>query len=352
MFEAVGNIHIHTPYSDGTSWHRDIAEDAIKAGLNFIIVTDHNLWVSGIEGYYESDQGRVLLLIGEEVHNPRRVPQASHFLAIGADKELAPFAHDTQSLIKETQDAGGSGFLAHPFDLTAPAFNVPSLSWQDWGVNGYQGLELWNFMSSFKGLLTTRTKAVRAALQPDKYMTGPSPQLLNKWDELLSQGCRLVAIGGSDAHGMSYTMWTITRQIYPYEFLFRTVNTHILTSSELTGDYEHDKNQVLKSISAGHCWVGYDLPGSTTGFRYNVQGQTAGIMGDEITLGMGATLQVRAPIICHIRLIHRGEVVADSPNDTNLTFMPSETGPYRAECLIHYKGQERGWIYSNPIYLV
>jgi hypothetical protein len=352
VFESVGNIHMHTPFSDGKKWHAEIAEDAIRAGLDFIIVTDHNLWISGIEGYYENREGRVMLLVGEELHNPRRDPQASHFLAIGADQELSNYTHDTQSLIKATSEAGGSGFLAHPFDRTAPAFAAPSLEWQDWGVNGYQGMELWNYMSSFKGLLTSRVKAVRAALEPDRYIIGPDPSALNKWDEFLANGNRMVVIGGSDAHGLTYTMWSITREIYPYEYLFRTVNTHIMTHRQLSGDFEQDKILVLQAISRGNCWVAYDLPALTTGFRFTGQSRSKGIMGEEILFRDGATLQVRTPEQCHIRMIHQGVVVADCVSDTNLTFIPNEPGPYRVECLIPHKGQERGWIYSNPIYLI
>ena len=351
MYEYTGNIHMHTPYSDGTKWHADIAQDAIRAGLDFIVVTDHNLWVSGVEGYYENDHGRVLLLVGEEVHNQRRNPQASHFLALGADKELAPFSHDTQRLIKETNRAGGCGFLAHPFDPAAPAFNVPSLGWQDWKVNGYNGIEIWNFMSNFKGLLTSRSKALRAAFNPEKYITSPSPGVLNKWDDLLSNGSRMVAIGGSDAHGLSYTMLKLTRVVFPYEFLFKTINTHILTRRELTGDAQHDKALVLEAIGRGNCWVGYDLPAHTSGFRFSGQSQTKGIMGDDVVFDGGATLQARTPERCRIKLIHNGEIVADCKRDPNLTHIPSEPGAYRVECLLGYKGQERGWIYSNPIYL-
>ena len=59
MFEVSGNAHMHTPYSDGIKWHKEIAADAIKAGLDFIIVTDHNVWVDEIEGYFENEQGKV-----------------------------------------------------------------------------------------------------------------------------------------------------------------------------------------------------------------------------------------------------------------------------------------------------
>ena len=62
-FHAVGNMHMHTLYSDGEKWHADIAEDAIAAGLDFIIVTDHNVLVQGVEGYYENENGRLLLAV-------------------------------------------------------------------------------------------------------------------------------------------------------------------------------------------------------------------------------------------------------------------------------------------------
>jgi predicted metal-dependent phosphoesterase TrpH len=51
LFEAVGNMHMHTYYSDGEAWHDEIAEAAIAAGLDFVIVTDHNVLVKGVEGY-------------------------------------------------------------------------------------------------------------------------------------------------------------------------------------------------------------------------------------------------------------------------------------------------------------
>lgn len=352
MFEVVGNVHMHTPYSDGTKWHKEIADDAIQAGLDFMIVTDHNIWVDGIEGYYANGHGRVLVLVGEELHNPRRQPQASHFLAIGAGTELSQYANDPQTLVDQTNANGGYGFIAHPFDPSAPAFNEDSLGWRDWDVEGFTGLEIWNYMSSFKGQLINRFRSLRAALNPEKYISGPENETLVKWDELLAKGRRVAAIGGTDAHGFRVSIGPFKRIIFPYEFLFRTINTHILLNEELVGDLDHDKKLVLDAIGRGNTWVGYDLPGSTEGFRFTGQGRGKGIMGDEIKLDVGATLQVRTPQKCEIRLIHNGHTVAEAQNDINLTFTPNVPGAYRVECCLTYRGQNRGWIYSNPIYLV
>ncbi|UCG23536.1 MAG: PHP domain-containing protein [Chloroflexota bacterium] len=351
MFEIAGNVHIHTPYSDGAKWHAEIAKDAIAAGLDFIVVTDHNIWVDGVEGYYEDDRGRVLLLVGEEVHNPRRVPQASHFLVFGADKELSLYGDDPQRLINETRDAGGWGFLAHPFDPAAPSLGEGTLGWLDWDVDGFSGLEIWNYMSNLKGLADGRLRALRLALNPQKYVVGPDRRTLDKWDELLSQGKHVAAIGGSDAHAFRLSMGPLTRTVFPYEFLFRTVNLHLLLPEELNGDLSHDKALIMAAIGTGNSWVAYDMAGSTKGFRFSGQSRSKGIMGDEVQLDTGATLQVVAPAKCRIRLLQNGKMVQECENDVSLTHLPSEPGAFRVECSTVYLGKERGWIYSNPIYL-
>jgi hypothetical protein len=364
MFEAAGNLHMHTPYSDGEKWHAEIAADAIEAGLDFVIVTDHNVWVDGIEGYYENENGRVLLLTGEEVHNVRRLPPASHFLVYGAQREMSCYAADPQRLIDETKTAGGHGFLAHPHEKDLPIFNESNLGWHDWDIDGFTGLEIWNYMSCFKNRLAdrlgalpvengllARLTAVRMALNPQKYIDGPEPETLALWDELLAQGKRIVAIGNSDAHGTPMRFGPLERIIYPYEFLFRAVNTHILTPVPLKGDAHHDKNLILDAIGRGRTWIGYDMPHPTHGFRFTGQGVNRGHVGDRVQLDAGATLQVRCPIKAHIRLIRHGQVVAETHNETHLTHIPVEPGAYRVECLTTYLEEERGWIYSNPIYL-
>jgi hypothetical protein len=364
VVELAGNMHMHTPYSDGVKWHAQIAEDAISAGLDFIIVTDHNVLVQDVEGYYENEKGRVLLLTGEEVHNVRRVPQASHFLVYGAERDMACFAANPQQLIDETNSAGGYGFIAHPHEKDLTLFDELNLGWHDWDVENYTGLEIWNYMSGIKNRvaeevdklrLQNRTlgmlRAARVALNKEKYVLGPEPETLALWDELLAQGKRIAAIGNSDAHGLTMSLGPIHEVIYPYEFLFRAVNTHILTDRPLNGNVENDKRLILHAMGEGHSWIGYDMAHSTAGFRFTGQGINKGQMGDRIQLDVGATLQVRSPIRANIRLIRNGESVAAVEQETNLTHIPVEPGAYRVECKIPYLGRERGWIFSNPIYL-
>lgn len=366
LFELAGNMHMHTPYSDGYGYHQEIAEAAIRAGLDFIIVTDHNIWIDEIEGYYETEQGKVLVLSGEEVHNTRRKPQANHFLAYGVEKELYRHAHDPQKLIDATREAGGYGFLAHPFELRLPIFREGiDIGWKDWDIEGYAGLEIWNYMSSFKcegarvlarlpikSELLGKLRSIPLVLYPERVVTAPEPAVLEKWDELLAQGKRIAAVGNSDAHATPMKFGPFERKMFPYEFLFRSVNTHVLINEPLSGNLVHDKALILNAIGNGHGWVGYDLPHPTKGFRFSGQGVNKGVVGDEIQLGAGATLQILAPTKAHIRLIRHGQVVAEVFNEQNLTHIPVDPGAYRVECLLEFEGKERGWIYSNPIYLV
>ena len=359
-----GNMHVHTRYSDGEKLHAEIAEDAIAAGLDFIIITDHNVYVSGVEGYYENEHGRVLLLTGEEVHNVRRQPQASHFLAYGAGRELATYAAAPQALIDETLSAGGYGFLAHPHEDDLTLINMPDLGWHDWDIEGFSGLEIWNYMSAFKNTVAQRLDALRwknklnsllvalrMTLHPERYMKGADPRTVALWDDFLAKGMRIAAVGNSDAHGTPMRLGPLRREVFPYEFLFRAVNTHVLLDTPLNGDVEHDRRLLTRAIGRGNSWVGYDMPGPTDAFRFTVQGVKKGIMGDEMPLSMGATLQVKAPVRCRARIIRHGTVVAEAERESNLTYIPDEPGAYRVECYIPYEGEERGWIYSNPIYL-
>lgn len=361
---VAGNMHIHTRYSDGEAWHQEVAEAAIAAGLDFIIVTDHNVLVKGVEGYYENENGRVLLLTGEEIHNVRRDPPGSHFLVYGVERELAGCAPNPQELIDETIAAGGYGFLAHPHELAVPIVNEVDLGWHDWPVEGFTGLEIWNYMSSLKNRLAERLErlpwklpllgwlwALPLGLNPQKYITGPEPETLAFWDQLLAEGKRVAAVGNSDAHATPMRFGPIRREIYPYEFLFRAVNTHLLLPEPLSKDVEAARGQILQAIGRGRSWVGYDMAHPTVDFRFTVQGEKRGTMGDEMFLGMGATLQIQAPAKCRMRVICHGEVVAEADNKKNLTYIPTDPGAYRVECLIEHLGRERGWIYSNPIYL-
>jgi hypothetical protein len=352
MIELAGSLHIHTGYSDGELYHADLAAAAARAGLDFLITTDHNVYVGGVDRWHELPGGRrVLVLAGEEIHHQNRVPQKNHLLVFGARADLSRLAPDPQALLDAVRAAGGAAFLAHPYDPAAPLVHEEALGWVDWDVRGFDGLEIWNYMSGFKSHLRTRRDMLGYALFPSLGIRGPDPQTLALWDRLLAEGRRVAAVGGPDAHGHSYAMGPLRKVVFPYEYLFRAVTMHLLLE-RVTGDAEADGRAVVDALRAGHGWVAYDLPKSSRGFRIQTTGGagTAG-PGGEIPFSPGMTLQADLPAPAEWRIVRAGTGTAGGGFGTRATAVPSGPGAYRLEARRRFRGRMRGWIYSNPIYL-
>jgi hypothetical protein len=180
----------------------------------------------------------------------------------------------------------------------------------------------------------------------------PISATIAKWDELLAQGQRVVAIGGSDAHALHLNLGPISRVIYPYEFHFRAVNTHVLLAEPLSGDVHTDRKLIYDALGQGHCFIGYDLPAPTRGFTFTAQGlEKNAIMGDELPAKNGVTLQVKLPSPAEMRLLKDGQVIQTWKNKLSGAHITTEPGVFRVEVYRRHLGKLRGWIYSNPIYV-
>jgi hypothetical protein len=350
MHELIVNLHMHTVYSDGSGTHADLARAGLNRDVDVLLVTDHNVWVQGVDRYYRQGKKRLLLVSGEEIHDQGREPQKNHLLVFGADRELAPLADDPQALVSAVRQAGGICFIAHPVDPALPAFGETDISWVDWDVRGFTGLELWNGFSELKTVVKGKLGGLFYGFFPEAIAHGPLPEALRRWDELHASGQRVVAIGGSDAHARRMSLGPIRKVIFPYEFHFSAINTHALTLAGLTGDLSADRRMVIDALGAGHCFIGYDLAAPTKGFRFSAQGKGSSIMGDEISADDPVTLQVKVPTPAEIRLLKEGAVLKRVHGEA-LVHITAEAGTYRVEVYRRYLGRLRGWIFSNPIYL-
>jgi len=352
MHELVINLHMHTIYSDGQGTHQEIIQAALCAGLDAVIVTDHNVWVNGLDNYYKDHDRRVLLMVGEEVNDQTSTVDKNHLLVIGAGRELAPLGSDPQHLLDGVAQAGGLSFFAHFIDPPAPAVNMPSYPWLDWDLQRYTGIELWNGMSEYKSLVKTKLHAFYYYYNRRGVARGPYPEALRKWDELLAEGRRVVAIGGSDAHAFRGDFGPLHFKLFPYEFHFRTINTHLLVPHPLTGDVFEDQRMILEALRQGHTFVGYDLPAFTRGFRFTAQGkESTAQMGDEISAQNGVTFQIRLPMRTECNLLRNGKTIKTWTKRENCTYITTRPGVYRVEAYLNDWGKRRGWIFSNPIYV-
>ncbi|MEM7534887.1 MAG: CehA/McbA family metallohydrolase [Chloroflexota bacterium] len=364
LHEYFGNIHMHTTYSDGEGSFDDLVVGAHKAKLDFVYVTDHNILVRTQEEGYR--QG-VLTMVGQEVHDGTLALSQNHLLCLGVSHDVTHHAPDTQRLINAVDEQNALSFLAHPVEVYTD-FMPSHHPWTRWDVTGYTGVELWNYMSVFRGFATSKLRAIYMVFMPHRFTTGPLPGMLRKWDEL-TQTRAVPALGGTDVHSTTYHLGPLSRRFLPYDHCARALNTHIVTDTPMLGPTEnniaHDHQIVLDALRTGHCWTGYDLAGSTAGFRFSAwQSSLSGmstlnetpdaIMGDMLEIpkpGEETRFLVEAPAKADIRLLCNGKVVAQELNASQLHYVTPDAGVYRVEVWRQRWGKPRGWIFSNPIYV-
>ncbi len=351
MKELICNLHIHSTYSDGTGNYREIANAALRQGVDVVIITDHNILVQGINKYYDSNNKRTLLLTAEEVHDQNRRPQKNHTLVIGPPHEMAGFAYDPQVLIDQVTANNGLTFLAHPHEYDLPMFHEPDISWTSWEVKGFTGIELWNGFSEFKTYARSFPKALFYAFFPEFIAHSPHPSTVQKWDELLTYGEKIFAVGGSDSHALDFRKSFFQKTIFPYDFHFSAINNHLLLENDLSGEVDLDRRQVIHALKTGHSFVGYDLPSPTRGFTFSLEtDDEVAQIGESVQLIRGGTLRVHTPSEADIEIIHNGKIFSQSEKSTSLVKTVTEKGYYRIQCKIDFLGKKRGWIYSNPIF--
>jgi hypothetical protein len=140
----------------------------------------------------------------------------------------------------------------------------------------------------------------------------------------------------------------------PYYRSFRNVTTHIL-AAELT------EPAIRTALEQGHAFVSHDWMCDATGFSFVLTGVSSGassggqqsdmrVLGDEAPFASGQKLRARFPVACHIRLLRNGKVLAESESD-QMEQALENGGVYRVEGWLRLDGEDRPWIYSNPIYL-
>jgi hypothetical protein len=353
MPEIVGNLHLHTIASDGTGTHDEVASAAVRAGLDFLIYTDHNVWVDGIDGWYRDPvtNQEILRLMGQEVNDQNLEPELNHMLCLFVCKDLQPVAADPQKLIDTVIAEGGICFLAHPIERPGMKGIEQTYPWISWDISGYTGIELWNAMTNVKWRLRSLRRGIFGAYLPNWVLSGPFPDMLAKWDELLAGGQKVVAVGSTDAHATVFKKGPLRRRVYPYEYLFRTVNTHILLTEPLARDVDRARLQIRDALKAGNCFVGYDLASSSRGFTFTAtSGSNRAIMGDTLSLQETAMLSISSPQSVRLRLLKDGQLIAQAKGKT-LEWQTSEPGIYRVEAYRRFWGQQRGWVFTNPIYI-
>jgi len=131
----------------------------------------------------------------------------------------------------------------------------------------------------------------------------------------------------------------------PYERSLRYVTTHIL-AEQLT------EAEVREGLRRGHAYVAHDWLCDPSGFAFGEgeAGKLRAIMGDAVALVKGTKLKGETPVRCTLKLFHNGVEIKTAISD-RIEYEPKIAGVYRLEAWLTVDGEQRPWIYANPIYV-
>ena len=347
LFEYTGNVHIHTRYSDGEKAVPEIARHAASANLDFIIINDHDYMAKTLHVEDEGHYGGVLVLMGLELGR-----RFHHYLAFGLSEMVRGKGLRPQSVIDRVNDKGGFGFLAHPFEkgMRLRENNI-AYTWNDLSVTGYTGICIWNFSSRWKERVRTLLHGLFFLLFKSWTLKGPSRKTLLFWDRVCAER-RVVAIGGSDAHGSLFRWGPFSLTPLSYRDGLSSINIHPLLDHPLANNSIDAGKQIYGAMKDGRLHIAHDRLASSRGFRffYACKGGPTLEMGEERAFQSG-TLFVKTPYKGEIRLLRNGVLVARR-TDASFSFDVETPGVYRIEVYLRvpFFGI-RPWIFSNPVYL-
>jgi hypothetical protein len=346
--DLAGVVHVHSTYSDGTGTVSQIAAAARANRLDFLLLTDHDTLAArdqGEEGWHDG----VLVLVGEEV-SPRR---ENHYLAFGLEQPIDHAGLSPQQIVDRVNDAGGFGFLSHPFSRGSERFRRggEGMPWRDFECTGFTGVELWSFVTDTAERVNSIPELLRFVAAPGRFIDHPPRRNLELWDALCARR-RCVALGGVDAHQVGIRVrGRVPLRLMAYKRSFRHLRTHLLADRPLAGDLDEDRETVFAALKAGRAYLARDSLAPARGFRFWAEASQARVaeMGDEAPAAEWV-LRAEVPRRARLKLVRDGEAIADTEGQA-LEHWTEAPGVYRVEAHLTAHGRERTWILSNPIYV-
>ena len=327
--DVVGVVHVHTTHSDGALDIAGVVEEGRAAGLDFLMVTDHNtLAAKPEEGYH----GDLLLIVGTEIST-----DTGHILGFGFDPPAYRFPRRAIEVLRDIHDLGGTAVVAHP---TSPR---ATLAWADlalpgaWGIEVLNGDTQWRMAGIPRMLLSGLLYPFNPQYALTRLLTRPAAARL--WDELLARR-HAPGIVGVDAH----------TRLPSYAAVFGVARNHVVLGAPLTGDGPRDAATVTGALAAGRAFIGIDGIAPADGFFFTAErGGRSWTMGD--TVAPQPDLALRAGGVDHpeaqFHLFRDGEVIESAAG--GLDVKVAGAGVYRVEVML--PGWNVPWIMSNPIYV-
>jgi hypothetical protein len=347
-----GVVHVHTSRSDGTGSVEDVARAAARAGLQFVVITDHG------DATREPDRpayrSGVLCIDAVEISTT-----GGHVVALGLPEAPYPLGGEPADVVDDIHRLGGMAIAAHP------GSPKKELAWRDWDAP-VDGLEWINSDSEWRD---ERAPALLRALisyplRPREALASlldrPVP-VMEQWDRLLATR-RTVALAAPDAHarmgltspGEPYdTSASVRLPSYRALFGALSVSAHDVM---LSGDAPRDAEAILSAIRTGRFHSTIDGVASVGTLRLtasNALGRAED--GQALPAGMPALVAVHtnAPAGARIEIFRNGQVWQTVDGNSVELTVSGEPAVYRAEVTLPRAPgvPPVPWMVSNPVYI-
>ncbi len=185
-----GAIHVHTTLSDGAGTPDEVAQGASRAGLEFVVLTDHG------DGTRLPTPPRyvdgVLLIDAVEISTT-----GGHYIALGLGQAPYRLAGEPRDVIEDVTRLGGFGIAAHPDSPKS------ALAWREWQAP-FDALEWLNADSAWRDeprSVLARAVATYWLRRPEviaSLLDRPATTMA-RWDALTRRRA-VVGMAGHDAH--------------------------------------------------------------------------------------------------------------------------------------------------------
>lgn len=340
--------HVHTTYSDGTATVPELLAAAREAGIDAVLLTDHDTLAPLRDGWQGSHDG-VFLMVGVEVS-----PKGGHYLAFGVEREIRHRGLSSAQIAAAVRAAGGVGFAAHPFSrggrmLVAPLARRVVLP-HGWPAleeeGGTDGIELWSLLTDSAEAWRTPAEALRWLRRPARAIAaGPPARHLRVWDALSTRR-RVPAIGGLDGHAPGFRLGRRVVSPLSHRRTFDLLRTHLLCARPLDGASDGDRRTILDALRAGSAWLACPFVAAADGARLWAEIDGALVpMGGEADAERGV-LRLRLPRPAAVTVLRDGNPLASAETAT-LDLDLDRPGAYRVEARL----EDRLWLLSNHVHL-
>jgi hypothetical protein len=350
-----GVLHVHSARSDGRSTPEEIAEEAARAGLTFVVLTDHGDATRKPDPpYYHAG---VLMLDGVEISTT-----GGHYIAIDMPAAPYPLGGEARDVVEDVKRLGGFGIAAHP---DSPK---PELRWREWSAP-FDGVEILNpdtswrqqMAGQWRGRLTlAKTLMVYSFRAPESIASLLQPSgVVSEWTDLAERRA-VVLVAGVDAHGKVSLKGDPEQAraslAFPsYEASFRVLSIRVKPNRPLTGDAALDAALVVKAIRAGHLYTVVDGVAGPPSFELTATNGAG-------TAGPGDLLPVNGPLMLRIRTnappeftttVRNGaRTVSSDHHEREFSVrLPEGPGAFWVEVRATPQMAAVPWLTSNPIYV-